>query len=44
MVEKLRVGIIGAGRWAANAHLPGYIRSPLSDRHWLDWAIPCACV
>jgi predicted dehydrogenase len=31
MVEKLRVGIIGAGRWAANAHLPGFKRSPLSE-------------
>jgi len=31
MVEKLRIGIIGAGRWAANAHLPGFARSPLSE-------------
>ena len=31
MVEKLRVGIIGAGRWAAGAHLPGFARSPLSE-------------
>ncbi len=31
MVDKLRIGIIGAGRWAASAHLPGYMRSPLSE-------------
>lgn len=31
MAEKLRVGIIGAGRWAASAHLPGWTRSPLCD-------------
>ena len=31
MKEKLRVGVIGAGRWAASAHLPGFLRSPLSD-------------
>ncbi|RMF78020.1 MAG: gfo/Idh/MocA family oxidoreductase [Chloroflexi bacterium] len=31
MAEKLRVGIIGAGRWAASAHLPGYDRSPLAE-------------
>jgi predicted dehydrogenase len=31
MNEKLRVGIIGAGRWAATAHLPGFFRSPLCD-------------
>lgn len=31
MGEKLRVGVIGAGRWAASAHLPGFERSPLSD-------------
>ncbi len=31
MRDKLRVGIIGAGRWAASAHLPGYQRSPLSE-------------
>ncbi len=30
MTEKLRVGVIGAGRWAASAHLPGFFRSPLS--------------
>jgi len=31
MREKLRVGVIGAGRWAASAHLPGFHRSPLSE-------------
>ncbi len=31
MVEKLRVGMIGAGRWAASAHLPGFTRSPLGE-------------
>ena len=31
MMEKLKVGIIGAGRWAKNAHLPGFTRSPLSE-------------
>jgi len=31
MAEKLRIGVIGAGRWAASAHLPGYTRSPLSE-------------
>jgi predicted dehydrogenase len=31
MTEKLRVGVIGAGRWAASAHLPGFFRSPLSE-------------
>jgi predicted dehydrogenase len=31
MAEKLRIGVIGAGRWAASAHLPGFVRSPLSD-------------
>lgn len=31
MAEKLRVGVIGAGRWAARAHLPGFARSPLSE-------------
>ena len=30
-MDKLRVGIIGAGRWAANAHLPGFTRSPLCE-------------
>jgi predicted dehydrogenase len=28
MTEQLRVGVIGAGRWAANAHLPGFARTP----------------
>ncbi len=31
MPDKLRVGIIGAGRWARSAHLPGYQRSPHCD-------------
>ena len=31
MMDKLRVGVIGAGRWAHRAHLPGFKRSPLSD-------------
>ena len=31
MKEKLRVGVIGAGRWAASAHLPGFHRSPLAE-------------
>jgi predicted dehydrogenase len=25
----VRVGVIGAGRWSASAHLPGWVRSPL---------------
>ena len=31
MTDKLRVGVIGAGRWAYRAHLPGFTRSPLSE-------------
>ena len=31
MVDKLRVGVIGAGRWSATAHIPGFVRSPLCD-------------
>jgi predicted dehydrogenase len=31
MKDKLRVGVIGAGRWSASAHLPGFTRSPLSE-------------
>ena len=31
MADKLRVAVIGAGRWAASAHLPGFVGSPLSD-------------
>ena len=31
MANKMRVGVIGAGRWAASAHLPGFTRSPLSE-------------
>jgi len=29
--DRLRVGVIGAGRWSASAHLPGFTRSPLCD-------------
>ena len=31
MTERLKIGVIGAGRWARSAHLPGFTRSPLSD-------------
>lgn len=31
MTEKLRVGVIGAGRWSGIAHLPGFKGSPLCD-------------
>ena len=31
MKNKLRVGVIGAGRWSASAHLPGFHRSPHSE-------------
>ena len=31
MPDKLRVGVIGAGRWSKSAHLPGFQRSPHSD-------------
>ena len=31
MPDKLRVGVIGAGRWSRSAHLPGFQRSPLCD-------------
>ncbi len=31
MTDKLRVAVIGAGRWARTAHLPGFRRSPLCD-------------
>ena len=31
MTNKLRVAVIGAGRWSAEAHLPGWQRSPLCD-------------
>jgi predicted dehydrogenase len=31
MAEKLRVGVIGAGRWSAAAHLTGFRRSPLAE-------------
>ncbi len=31
MTERLRVAVIGAGRWSAAAHLPGFQRSPLAE-------------
>src|SRR5207245_239376 len=31
MKDKLRIGVIGAGRWAGMAHIPGWKRSPLVD-------------
>lgn len=31
MADRLRVGVIGAGRWSRTAHLPGFTRSPLCD-------------
>ncbi len=31
MADKLRVGVISAGRWAKSAHLPGFARSPLGE-------------
>lgn len=31
MTDRLRVGVIGAGRWCKTAHLPGFHRSPLCD-------------
>ncbi len=31
MPEKLRVGVIGAGRWSKSAHLPAFQRSPHCD-------------
>ena len=31
MPEKLRVAVIGAGRWSAMSHLPGFSRSPLCE-------------
>jgi predicted dehydrogenase len=31
MASPLRVAVIGAGRWSASAHLPGFKRSPLSE-------------
>ncbi len=31
MTDKLRVGVIGTGRWAGMAHIPGWKRSPLVD-------------
>jgi predicted dehydrogenase len=31
MTQRLRVAVIGAGRWSASAHLPGWHRSPLAE-------------
>ncbi len=31
MTERLRIGVIGGGRWSASAHLPGFRRSPLAE-------------
>lgn len=31
MADKLRVGIIGAGRWSKRAHIPGWVRTDLCD-------------
>jgi predicted dehydrogenase len=31
MSDKLRVAVIGAGRWSTMSHLPGFHRSPLCD-------------
>jgi predicted dehydrogenase len=31
MADRLRIGVIGAGRWSRSAHLPGFRRSPLCD-------------
>lgn len=31
MTDRLRVAVIGAGRWSRTAHLPGFHRSPLSE-------------
>ena len=30
-MKQLRVGVIGAGRWSAAAHLPGFHRSPYAE-------------
>ncbi len=30
-MDKLRVAVVGAGRWSASAHLPGFQRSPLAE-------------
>jgi len=36
MKDKLRVGIIGTGRWSVRAHLPGFVRSDLCE-------VVCVC-
>lgn len=30
-MDKIKVGVVGAGRWSQKAHLPGFTRSPLSE-------------
>ena len=29
--DKLRIGVLGAGKWAELAHLPGWARDPRSE-------------
>ena len=31
MTDRLRIGVIGAGRWSRSAHLMGFTRSPLAE-------------
>lgn len=31
MADKLRVGVIGCGRWSKEAHIPGWVRSELCE-------------
>jgi predicted dehydrogenase len=31
MTDKIRVGVIGAGKWCGTAHLPGFCASPLCE-------------
>jgi predicted dehydrogenase len=31
VTDRLRVAVVGAGRWSRTAHLPGFHRSPLSE-------------
>lgn len=43
MADRLRVGVVGAGRWSARAHLPGFARSPLAELRVLcDLDLPMA--